>query len=430
MAASRDRKRVAAVVLIGCARHSTTQPPSPLRFVARVGLAEHPKRARVRPTLGAVAENIAKDCAGGSDQHAAALPFLTHLASATRRVARESGCHFQGHSPTSAASLPMSARALSRLSRLSRNARQTPKPEPGEFARAMGGNTGPLPVWASNNVGAPRHESSVARARKLEDEQVRAASTGLAGLKRENTEVPAEQTLEQNSATGSPLFSGTSPVTQSRDEGQIGSVPETNQIIERRQINSPSPLQPENLFQYNYPSSVVYVDTLEMVRKFERAGMDGRTAETVAREIANAARAATGPLASRAEFEKLQIAVTSKVESIEGEMKSRQREAESTSRHAVDTVTSELEKLRSELRFAHDKITTSQKLDLNLERGRLRDDLQRQDDKMNLTEIRLDREISSMKTTIEAAKNDVIKYSIGAIMSMAAVGMSLMRLMM
>jgi hypothetical protein len=45
-------------------------------------------------------------------------------------------------------------------------------------------------------------------------------------------------------------------------------------------------------------------------------------------------------------------------------------------------------------------------------------------------ELRLDREISSMKTTIEAAKNDVIKYSIGAIMSMAAVGMSLMRLMM
>lgn len=42
----------------------------------------------------------------------------------------------------------------------------------------------------------------------------------------------------------------------------------------------------------------------------------------------------------------------------------------------------------------------------------------------------MDREISSMKTTIEAAKNDVIKYSIGAIMSTAAVGMSLMRLLM
>ena len=103
-------------------------------------------------------------------------------------------------------------------------------------------------------------------------------------------------------------------------------------------------------------------------------------------------------------------------------MKSRQREAESSSRHSVDVVTVEIEKLRSELRFAHEKIATSQKLDLNLERGRLRDDLQRQDDKTGAMESRLDREISSMKTTIEAAKNDVIKYSIGAIMSICGGG--------
>jgi hypothetical protein len=175
---------------------------------------------------------------------------------------------------------------------------------------------------------------------------------------------------------------------------------------------------------------VVYVDTLAMVRALERAGMDARVAECVAREMASATKNATGPLASRAEFEKLTVSLTAKVESAESEMKSRQREQESSSRHSVAVVTSEIEKLRSELRFAHEKITTSQKLDLNLERGRLRDDLQRQDDKTGAMELRLDREISAMKTTIEAAKNDVIKYSIGAIMSMAAVGMSLMRLLM
>lgn len=181
---------------------------------------------------------------------------------------------------------------------------------------------------------------------------------------------------------------------------------------------------------HDYPSSVVYVDTLAMVRALERAGMDARVAEGVAREIASATKNATGPLASRAEFEKLTVSLTAKVDAAEREMKSRQREAESSSRHSVDVVTVEIEKLRSELRFAHEKIATSQKLDLNLERGRLRDDLQRQDDKTGAMESRLDREISSMKTTIEAAKNDVIKYSIGAIMSMAAVGMSLMRLLM
>ena len=55
--------------------------------------------------------------------------------------------------------------------------------------------------------------------------------------------------------------------------------------------------------------------------------------------------------------------------------------------------------------------------------------MQAQDNKTAQMEIRLDREIQAMRTTIEAAKNDVIKYSIGAVMSMAAVGMSLIRLL-
>lgn len=92
-------------------------------------------------------------------------------------------------------------------------------------------------------------------------------------------------------------------------------------------------------------------------------------------------------------------------------------------------VTSEIEKLRAEVRYTHEKVMSSQKLDMNLERGRIRDDLQAQDNKTAAMEIRLDREIQAMRTTIEAAKNDVIKYSIGAVMSMAAVGMSLIRLL-
>jgi hypothetical protein len=39
-------------------------------------------------------------------------------------------------------------------------------------------------------------------------------------------------------------------------------------------------------------------------------------------------------------------------------------------------VTSEIEKLRAELRYTHEKVSSSQKLDMNLERGRIRDDLQ------------------------------------------------------
>ena len=275
-----------------------------------------------------------------------------------------------------------------------------------------------------------RFESSnaAARARKLEDEQVRAAGAALDAIK------PGGETARSGTLDGIADLSGFGANANDANapaDAAAFSKKESSHGGGATNAGGSFPFQhPENAHHPSYPSSVVYVDTLAMVRALERAGMDARVAEGVAREIASATKNATGPLASRAEFERLTVSLTAKVDAAEREMKSRQREAESSSRHSVDVVTVEIEKLRSELRFAHEKIATSQKLDLNLERGRLRDDLQRQDDKTGAMESRLDREISSMKTTIEAAKNDVIKYSIGAIMSMAAVGMSLMRLLM
>lgn len=277
-----------------------------------------------------------------------------------------------------------------------------------------------------------RFESSnaAARARKLEDEQVRAAGAALDAIK------PGGETARSGPAgtldgiADRPGFGANANDANAPADAAAFSKKESSHSGGAMNAGGSFPFQNQNAHHPSYPSSVVYVDTLAMVRALERAGMDARVAEGVAREIASATKNATGPLASRAEFERLTVSLTAKVDAAEREMKSRQREAESSSRHSVDVVTVEIEKLRSELRFAHEKIATSQKLDLNLERGRLRDDLQRQDDKTGAMESRLDREISSMKTTIEAAKNDVIKYSIGAIMSMAAVGMSLMRLLM
>ena len=95
------------------------------------------------------------------------------------------------------------------------------------------------------------------------------------------------------------------------------------------------------------------------------------------------------------------------------EMHSRHRG--SPARIEPPTPPAECEKLRAELRYADEKVSTSQKLDLPLERGRIRDELQSRESKTAQMEIRLDREISSMKTTIEAAKSDVIKHSLGAV---------------
>ena len=49
------------------------------------------------------------------------------------------------------------------------------------------------------------------------------------------------------------------------------------------------------------------------------------------------------------------------------------REASAAMRHANESLVGETDKLRQDLKYNIDRITQSQKLDLNLEKGRLRD---------------------------------------------------------
>ena len=176
--------------------------------------------------------------------------------------------------------------------------------------------------------------------------------------------------------------------------------------------------------------TVVVADTLEMLRGFERAGFDQAQSEALVRTVLATVKDATHPLCTRADLDRHALLQQSDQRHFQHDLLSRHREVAAKSNHDIDKVTGEIEKLRAEMRYNAEKTSSSQKLDMNLERGRIRDELQAQDNKAAAMEIRLDREIQAMRTSIEAAKSDVIKYSIGAVMSMAAVGMSLMRLMM
>lgn len=81
-------------------------------------------------------------------------------------------------------------------------------------------------------------------------------------------------------------------------------------------------------------------------------------------------------------------------------------------------------------RYEIDKVTAGQRLDLNLERGRIRDELANQNaETTNLTN-KLDREIHALRAQLEAAKYDVIKYCIGTLVSISAVGLAVLRILM
>ncbi|PIN16613.1 putative membrane protein [Handroanthus impetiginosus] len=95
----------------------------------------------------------------------------------------------------------------------------------------------------------------------------------------------------------------------------------------------------------------------------------------------------------------------------------------------TEKIKSDIEKMRSELRYEIDKVTAGQRLDLNLEKGRIRDELNNQNQETTNLTNKLDREIHELRAQLEAAKYDVIKYCIGTLVSVSAVGLAIIRVL-
>ncbi|KAG8386556.1 hypothetical protein BUALT_Bualt03G0160600 [Buddleja alternifolia] len=93
------------------------------------------------------------------------------------------------------------------------------------------------------------------------------------------------------------------------------------------------------------------------------------------------------------------------------EVKSSQDHHFSLLQHETKNSKSDIEKMRSELRYEIDKVTAGQHLDLNLEKGSAA-------------------EIHELRAQLEAAKYDVIKYCIGTLASVSAVGFAVIRILM
>ena len=117
------------------------------------------------------------------------------------------------------------------------------------------------------------------------------------------------------------------------------------------------------------------LDTLTFRQRLIDAGVVDREAHAIASEVAQALQVAdliyVNELASKSELARATDKQLAGLEECKSEMRGGQ-----------DTQRVNLEKMRSELKYEIDKLTASQKLDVNLERGRIRDELQKQNDRI------------------------------------------------
>jgi len=238
-----------------------------------------------------------------------------------------------------------------------------------------------------------------------------------------------------------PLFYSSTLTTTEEPQTSISSnrsrfVYSTEQVLRSKlyyqKFHNTSPAQ-YNQDLNRIVSRPMIVDTLKLVRKFEQAGLPTKQAEAmtilIADLMADNAEGMSRQFASKGELEQLlarneaavQVFRHDFTQNYENEMAKLQRDIE---RQQV-----ELEKLKTELKYEVDKVISGHRLDLNLERGRIRDELQMHDTRAIDTAQRLDKEINDLKTSIEAGKSDIIKYCVGTIVGAVSVGLGVVRML-
>ncbi|PON99891.1 Coiled-coil domain-containing protein 90-like [Trema orientale] len=175
------------------------------------------------------------------------------------------------------------------------------------------------------------------------------------------------------------------------------------------------------------------VDTLALVRGLEAKGVPSKQAEAITAAITEVLNDSLENVAhsfvSKADMQKSEVIQESNLSKFKSEVQGSQEHHFSILQRETEKLRGDIEKMRSELRYEIDKVTAGQRLDLNLERGRIRDELSNQNaETTNLTN-KLDREIHALRAQLEAAKYDVIKYCIGTLVSISTVGLAVVRIL-
>ncbi|XP_038682240.1 protein FMP32, mitochondrial-like [Tripterygium wilfordii] len=196
-------------------------------------------------------------------------------------------------------------------------------------------------------------------------------------------------------------------------------------ILQHRQISQLSNSNGSRLF---------LVDTLALVRRLESQGLPTKQAEAITAVITevlnDSLENVSHSFVSKAEVQKIEMIQEANLSKFKSEVQSLQKHHFSLLQREAEKLQNDIEKLRNEFRYEIDKVTAGQRLDWNLERGKIRDELTDQSAQTSTLTNKLDREIHALRAQVEAAKYEVIKYCIGTLVSISAVGLAVVRIFM
>ncbi|KAF9159357.1 hypothetical protein BGX20_002988, partial [Mortierella sp. AD010] len=162
-----------------------------------------------------------------------------------------------------------------------------------------------------------------------------------------------------------------------------------------------------------------HFDTHRFVEKLEREGFSRQQSEAIMNAldevVTESMNNLTKNMVTKADQDKTVYTYKVDFAALKSELQMLEKNDFSLTNTNNERLVSEIEKLRQRLREEVTRTQAGVRLDLNLEKGRIRDEAATQELKVRATEERIEQEIAALRTQMETIKLQTLQYMIGTI---------------
>ncbi|KAG0253027.1 hypothetical protein DFQ27_007716 [Actinomortierella ambigua] len=176
----------------------------------------------------------------------------------------------------------------------------------------------------------------------------------------------------------------------------------------------------------------VHFDTHRFVQKLEQQGFTRQQAEGIMgaldEVVTESMNNLTKNMVTKADQDKTVYTYKVDFAALKSELQMLEKNDFSLTNTNNERLVSEIEKLRQRLREEIARTQAGVRLDLNLEKGRIRDEAATQELKVRSTEERIEQEIAALRTQMETIKLQTLQYMIGTITGAGALILAYLRM--
>jgi hypothetical protein len=177
-----------------------------------------------------------------------------------------------------------------------------------------------------------------------------------------------------------------------------------------------------------------HFDTLKFVQRLQQEGFTEEQATAMMKVLGDVLEESiqnlTRTMVLREDQEKATYAQKVDFAKLRSELLSADSTESSLTRASHERLTNDLAKLNNRLRDEVQRTQASVRLDLNLEKGRIREEANSQDLKIRETETRIEQESAALRERLEAVKFSTLQWLMGVCTGTAAIILGVWRLLM